>query len=467
MSIENLIVSNLLYNEEFVRKTIPFYQKRYFSDKSNQIIFENVEAYIQAYNTLPTIEALKIDISNRKDLNDSLFKETIEKLDNYKPDENTNQQWLLDQTETFCRDAAIYNSILDSMAILDGRDKTHDKGMIPKLLSDALGVSFDTSVGHDFIEDAEKRYEFYHKKEKKIPFDIDLLNEVFQGGVSEKTLTIFLAGPGVGKSFVMCHAAATNLIEGKNVLYITLEMSEEMISKRIDANSLNIDIKEIEHLPKALYMEKIEKLRKRNIGKLIVKEYPTATAGSANFRYLINELAQKKKFRPDIIYVDYLGICASSRIKMSMGVNSYTYMKAVAEELRGLATEFSVPVVTAAQVNRAGVGSLDLDLTNTAESMALTHTADWMLGIMTDETMENMKQILFKQLKNRYGPLFPNNRFIVGVDRAKMRLYNVEQSAQGSIHQEDKSIMDTTTFGERLENDEKIMGKKDKLKGFK
>ena len=341
MSIENLIVANLLYNEEFVRKTIPFYEKRYFSDKSNQVIYENVESYLQQYNTLPTIEALKIDISNRKDLNDTLFNETIEKLDTYKPDDDTNQQWLLDQTETFCRDAAIYNSILDSMAILDGRDKTHDKGMIPKLLSDALGVSFDTSVGHDFIEDAERRYDFYHKKEKKIPFDIDLLNEVFQGGVSEKTLTIFLAGPGVGKSFVMCHAAATNLMEGKNVLYITLEMSEEMISKRIDANSLNIDIKEIEHLPKALYMEKINKLRKRNIGKLIVKEYPTATAGSANFRYLINELAQKKKFKPDIIYVDYLGICASSRIKMSMGVNSYTYMKAVAEELRGLAIEAS------------------------------------------------------------------------------------------------------------------------------
>ena len=445
MSIEQTILSNLIYNEAYGRKVIPFLKDEYFSDVPIRTVYQLIDAYVKQYNAFPSKEALAIDLSNRVGTPENVFKSSKDIVESLSFDKDTQVEWLVTQTEKFCQEKAVYNAIMSSIQILDDRDGKISKGAIPQILSDALGVSFDTNIGHDFIEDADARYEFYHTKENRIPFDLDYLNKITGGGLPNKTLNIILAGTGVGKSLMMCHMSAANLMVGKNVLYITMEMAEERISERVDANLLDVPLDQLKVIPKDIYDKKMDKIRKKTQGKLIVKEYPTASVGSANFRHLLNELKLKKKFVPDIIYIDYLNICTSSRIKHGAQVNSYTLIKAIAEELRGLAVEFNVPVVSATQTTRSGYSSSDLELGDTSESFGLPATADFMFGISTSEKLDELGQIMVKQLKNRYGDPSTNRRFVVGVDRSRMRLYDVEQSAQDDI-MEDRPVMDNGHF---------------------
>ena len=430
--VEILILRNLLYNEEYLRKVVPFIKADYFEDPHQKIVFEEVLNFVSEYNQPATKEVLCIEVEKRQDINDTTFQE-ITKLISYLEDVPTDFDWLVDTTEKWCRDRAIYLALMESIALADGKDKEKDRDAIPSILSDALAVSFDTHIGHDYLLDYEQRYESYHKKEDKIEFDLEYFNKITKGGLPNKTLNIALAGTGVGKSLFMCHVASGALLDGKNVLYITMEMAEEKIAERIDANLLNVPIQEITDLPKVMFEDKVTKLAQRTQGQLIIKEYPTASAHSGHFKSLLNELALKKSFRPDIIFIDYLNICASSRYRGNSTVNSYSYIKAIAEELRGLAVEANVPIVSATQTTRSGYGSSDVELTDTSESFGLPATADLMFALISTDDLEGLGQIMVKQLKNRYNDLSVFKRFVVGIDRAKMRLYDCEQSAQDDI----------------------------------
>ena len=430
--VEILILRNLLFNEEYLRKVVPFIKADYFEDPHQKIVFEEVLNFVQEYNEPATKEVLCIEAEKRQDINDTSFKE-VTKLISYHEDVPTDFDWLLDTTEKWCRDRAIYLALMESIALADGKDEKKDRDAIPSILSDALAVSFDTHVGHDYLLDYEARYESYHRKEDKIGFDLEYFNKITKGGLPNKTLNIALAGTGVGKSLFMCHVASSALLDGKNVLYITLEMAEEKIAERIDANLLNVNIQEITDLPKVMFENKVTNLAQKTQGTLIIKEYPTASAHAGHFRALLNELALKKSFRPDIIFIDYLNICASSRYRGNSTVNSYSYIKAIAEELRGLAVEANVPIVSATQTTRSGYGSSDVELTDTSESFGLPATADLMFALISTEDLEGLGQIMVKQLKNRYNDPTIHKRFVVGIDRAKMRLYDCEQSAQDDI----------------------------------
>ena len=427
--IELLILRNLIYNEEYARKVIPFIKDEYFEDQNQKIIFQEILSFIEKYNKLATKEILSIEVEKRNDINDTNFKEVVDIISSLE-DEVGEIDWLIDSTEKWCRDRAIYLALMESIQLADGKDESKGRDAIPNILSDALSVSFDNHVGHDYLQDYEKRFETYHKKEDRIPFDLEYFNKITKGGLPNKTLNIALAGTGVGKSLFMCHVASSALIEGKNVLYITLEMAEEKIAERIDANLLNVNIQDIIDLPKPMFDTKVEALSKKTQGTLIIKEYPTASAHSGHFKGLLNELALKKSFRPDIIFVDYLNICASSRYRANSNVNSYSYIKAIAEELRGLAVEANVPILSATQTTRSGYSSSDVDLTDTSESFGLPATADLMFALISTEELEGLNQILVKQLKNRYNDPTVRKRFVVGIDRAKMRLYDCEQNAQ-------------------------------------
>ena len=430
--VEFLILRNLLHNEDYVRKVIPFIKSEYFEDTNQKIVFEEILSFIEQYNQPATKEVLCIEVEKRKDINDTSFKEIVHLIQNL-DDVPIELDWLIDTTEKWCRDRAIYIALMESIHIADGKDEKKNRDSIPSILSDALAVSFDTRIGHDYLLDYEQRYESYHKKEEKIEFDLEYFNKITKGGLPNKTLNIALAGTGVGKSLFMCHVAASVLLQGRNVLYITLEMAEERIAERIDANLLNVPIQDIGDLPKQMFESKVTNLAKKTQGTLIIKEYPTASAHSGHFKSLLNELALKKSFRPDIIFIDYLNICASSRYKGNLSVNSYSYIKAIAEELRGLAVEFNVPIVSATQTTRSGYGSSDVELTDTSESFGLPATADLMFALISTEELEELGQILVKQLKNRYNDPTIHKRFVVGIDRAKMRLYDCEQSAQNDI----------------------------------
>ena len=430
--VETTILRNLIHDEEYLRKVIPFIQPDYFDSHQDRVIFEEIAQFIVKYNKPVSQEILKIEVENRSDINDDEFKEITGVLTSLDI-QVINSEWLVDTTEKWCRDRAIYLALMSSIKIADGQDEKKNRDAIPTILSDALAVSFDNHIGHDYLQDYEQRYDSYHRKEEKIPFDLEYFNKITKGGLPNKTLNIALAGTGVGKSLFMCHMASSVLLQGKNVLYITMEMAEERIAERIDANLLNVNIQEITDLPKIIYDSKVNNLSKKTQGSLIIKEYPTASAHSGHFKALLNELSLKKSFKPDIIFIDYLNICASSRYKAGSNVNSYSYIKAIAEELRGLAVESNVPIVSATQTTRSGFGSSDVDLTDTSESFGLPATADLMFALISTEELEGLNQIMVKQLKNRYNDPTMNKRFIVGIDRAKMRLYDVEQNAQEDV----------------------------------
>ncbi len=431
-SIEFLILKNLLHNEEYVRKVIPFIKADYFEDLNQKIVFEEISSFVEQYNKPATKEILCIEAEKRSDINDSSYKDVTNLISSLN-DEPSEYEWLITTTEKWCRDRAIYLALMESIQLADGKDDTKGRDAIPTILSDALAVSFDSHVGHDYLLDYEERYESYHRKEDKIPFDLEFFDKITKGGIPNKTLNIALAGTGVGKSLFMCHFASSVLLQGKNVLYITLEMAEEKIAERIDANLLNINIQDITDLPKVMYENKVTSVSKKTQGSLIIKEYPTAAAHSGHFKALLNELALKKSFRPDIIFIDYLNICASSRYRTNNNVNSYSYIKAIAEELRGLAVEANLPIVSATQTTRSGFASSDVDLTDTSESFGLPATADLMFALISTEELEELNQIMVKQLKNRYNDPTINKRFVIGIDRAKMRLYDCEQKAQNDI----------------------------------
>ncbi len=430
--IETTILRNLVCEEEFSRKVIPFIEPDYFENKTERVIFQEISQFIVKYDAAITIEALNIEIENRTDLTETEIKEARETTKTF-DDAPVDNQWLLESTEKWCRDRAIYLALMESIHIADGNDEKKNRDAIPTILSDALAVSFDNHIGHDYLQDYEERYESYHRKESRIQFDLEHFNKITKGGLPNKTLNIALAGTGVGKSLFMCHHASSVLLDGKNVLYITLEMAEEKIAERIDANLLNVNIQDITDLPKPMFDKKVNSIAKKTQGTLIIKEYPTASAHSGHFKSLLNELALKKSFRPDIIFIDYLNICASSRYVKTANVNSYSYIKAIAEELRGLAVEANVPIVSATQTTRSGYGSSDVDLTDTSESFGLPATADLMFALISTEELEALNQIMVKQLKNRYNDPTIFKRFVVGVDRAKMRLYDCEQKAQDDI----------------------------------
>ena len=430
--IETTILRNLVFNEEYSRKVIPFIEPDYFEQRTEKIIFEEITQFIVKYGAAITTEALSIEMESRTDLSEMEVKETRE-LTAGLNDSPVDHQWLLDTTEKWCRDRAIYLALMESIGIADGQDEKKNRDAIPSILSDALAVSFDNHIGHNYLEDYKERYESYHKKEDRIPFDLEYFNKITKGGLPNKTLNVALAGTGVGKSLFMCHMASSVLLNGRNVLYITMEMAEEKIAERIDANLLNVPIQDLADIPKSSFENKVNNLAKKTQGQLIIKEYPTASAHSGHFKALLNELALKKSFKPDIIFVDYLNICASSRYKGSANINSYTLVKSIAEELRGLAVEAEVPIVSATQTTRSGYGSSDVDLTDTSESFGLPATADLMFALISTEELEQLGQIMVKQLKNRYNDLSVYKRFIVGIDRAKMRLYDCEQTAQENI----------------------------------
>jgi replicative DNA helicase len=451
--LEKTILKNLIYNEDYTRKVLPFIRSDYFSDNTEKVVFKEVFDFIQKYKTPPTHEALVINFTEKKDLTDATLKDAIDLLNEVHQDkeEKAETNWLVDQTEKFCQDKAIYNAIMESVGILDDRNSKKSKGEIPKLLSDALGVSFDNNVGHDYIQDYDSRYDFYHQVETRVRFDLDIFNKITKGGLPNKTLNIALAGTGVGKSLFMCHCAAAAISQGLNVLYITMEMAEERIAERIDANQLNLTMDELRTIGKEDYERKFSVLKNKTNGKLIIKEYPTASASALHFRALLNDLALKKTFKPDIIFIDYLNICASARIKPGGNVNSYTYIKSIAEELRGLAVEHNVPVVSATQTTRSGYSNSDVGLEDTSESFGLPATADFMFALVSNEELEALNQILVKQLKNRYGDPNDYKRFVVGIDRSKMRLYDAEQSAQADLIDSGQDIPDKplNSFGNR------------------
>jgi replicative DNA helicase len=451
MRLETTILKNLIYSEEYTRKVLPFIASEYFTDHKDKIVFNHVSDFVNKYKTLPTHEALVINISDSKKLSEKDVRDSIELLNHISQDKNEKSEikWLIEQTEKFCQDRAIYNAIMESVQILDDKSGQISKGEIPKLLSNALGVSFDNHIGHDYINDHDSRYDFYHRQESRIPFDIDLLNKVTKGGLPNKTLSICLAGTGVGKSMFMCHMAASCLSQGHNVLYITLEMAEERIAERIDANLLNVSMTDLHTMTKPEYDRKFEVLRTKTQGKFIIKEYPTASASSLHFRSLLNELHLKKNFVPHIIFIDYLNICSSARIKPGANVNSYSYIKAIAEELRGLAVEFNLPIVSATQTTRSGFTSSDPGLEDTSESFGLPATADFMFALISTEELEQLNQIMIKQLKNRFGDPNHFKRFVVGIDRAKMKLYDAENSAQVDIADAGQDDKPLNTFGNR------------------
>jgi len=430
--IETTIIRNLIHNEEYSRKVIPFLEPDYFERRSEKILFEEISSFIVKYGSSVTIEALNIEVENRNDVTDDEVKEILD-INQYLGNSPVDQQWLFDITEKWCRDRAIYLALMESIHIADGNDEKKNRDAIPSILSNALSVAFDNNVGHDYLQNYEERYEYYHKKEEKIEFDLDYFNKITKGGLPNKTLNIALAGTGVGKSLFMCHVASSVLLQGRNVLYITMEMAEEKIAERIDANLLDVSIQNLNDLPKNTFEKKVVTLAQKTQGQLIIKEYPTASAHSGHFKTLLNELALKKSFKPDIIFIDYLNICASSRYRAGSNVNSYSYIKAIAEELRGLAVEANVPIVSATQTTRSGYGSSDVDLTDTSESFGLPATADLMFALISTEELEELGQIMIKQLKNRYNDPTIFKRFVVGVDRAKMRLYDCEQKAQEDI----------------------------------
>lgn len=455
MKIELTILKNLVHNEDFARKTLPFVKENYFSDSSERLVFRRIHDFMTKYNSRPTREAIGIEIESSTNLSEEEHKRSLELVRSLVEPEPVTMDWLLESTEAFCQERAVYNAIMDSISILDGKDKNRTKNAIPEILSEALGVSFDSHIGHDFIDDFEERYEYYHRVEEKVPFDLELMNKITRGGLSRKSLNIILAGTGVGKTLAMCHFAAANLAMGKNVLYITMEMAEEKIAERIDANLLNIATEDIKQLPRDLYENKIARLKTKTQGKLIIKEYPTASAHVGHIRHVLNELNLKRNFVPDIIYIDYLNICCSSRIKAGGNVNSYTYVKAIAEELRGLAVERNLPIVSATQTTRSGYSNSDPGLEDTSESFGLPATADFMIALIRDEGMDDRGQLQVKQLKNRYSDPSENKRFFVGVDRVKMRLFDLEKSAQNDIIDDSRggktkraeAIMDNTKFG--------------------
>jgi replicative DNA helicase len=450
MKLEQTILKNLIYNDEYLRKVLPFLKSEYFSDLTERTLYNEITSFTETYNTTPSIEAVGIAVKERR----NLTADEVERCETYLKEVEANSkteteiQWLIDKTEKFCQEKAIYNAVLGSISILDGKDKTHDKGAIPKILSDALAISFDNSVGHDYLENSDERYEFYHRKEERIPFDLEYFNKITKGGLPAKTLNIALAGTGVGKSLFMCHVAAGCMVQGKNVLYITLEMAEEKIAERIDANLLNVTLDDLMNLPKDMYDKKVSRVREKT----------TASASVTHFRTLLNELNLKRSFKPDIIFVDYLNICCSSRIKAGANINSYTYVKSIAEELRGLAVECNVPIVSATQTTRSGFTSSDPGLEDTSESFGLPATADLMFALISSEDLEEMGQIMVKQLKNRYNDPTFHKRFTVGVDRAKMKLYDVEQAAQNGIADAGYSDKPLNTFGTREEKQNKFSG---------
>ena len=450
-TIERTTLSQLVYNEEYARKVLPFLKGDYFADKTERTVFEEIQKFVEKYNSVPTQTSLEIEVSDRGDLNESDYKKVIEVIKTLKSTE-VDYDWLVDTTEKFCKDKAVYNAIVDGIKIIEGKDKKRDAGAIPSLLTDALAVGFDNHIGHDYVLDSDSRFEFYHRVEEKIPFDLDFFNRITKGGLPPKTLNIALAGTGVGKSLFMCHMAANCLSQGKNVLYVTLEMAEERIAERIDANLMNISMEDLYSLPKQMFDDKIDAIRKKTTGKLIIKEYPTASAHSAHFRGLLKELAIKKTFKPDILFIDYLNICASSRFKGATNVNSYMYIKSIAEELRGLAVETNLPIMSATQTTRSGFVSSDIGLEDTSESFGLPATADLMFALISNEELEELNQIAVKQLKNRYNDPTVNKRFVVGIDRAKMRLYDVKNNQQDIVDsgQDDfaQPVFDKTDFGQ-------------------
>lgn len=440
--IENNILHGLIVDEEYTRKCLPFVQPEYFSDPAHKLLFKMSSEYFAKYNTVPNRQVLDIELGQVGNVDQQTVEAALSFLNT--PPDPVQEEWLMDETEKFCQDKAIYNAVMDGINILE--NKPDDKGQLPELLQKALQVSFDNSVGHDFIDDSESRYDYYHQKETRVPFDLELMNKITKGGIPNKTLNIILAGTGVGKSLFMCHMAAAQMCEGKNVLYITMEMAEERIAERIDANLLDVTMEDLAILPKESYEKKMARLQSKTVGKLIIKEYPTATANSNHIRHLIQELRTKKNFKPDIIYIDYLNICASSRLKGGMNAGSYTIIKAIAEELRGLAVEFNVPIVSATQTNRSGYSSSDISLEDTSESFGLPATADFMVALSQTEELDSLNQFMVKQLKNRYADPAFHRRFVIGVDKAKMRLYDVEQTAQSDM-MDDGPIFDKGKFG--------------------
>ena len=454
--LEITILRNLVHNDAYMRKVLPFLKEAYFTDENERNVYHTISDFITKYNKTPTVEALGIALLNAS-LPESQFKENNILLQQLKEYEEPNTEWLTDETEKFCKDKAVYNAILQSIGVLEGRDKNVAKDGIPSLLQEALGVCFDSSVGHDYFDNSSDRFDFYHRVESRIPFDLSYFNKITNGGIPNKTLNICLAGTGVGKSLFMCHMAAACLAQGRNVLYITMEMAEERIAERIDSNLLNVEMDQLAKMSKDVFESRIKKVNDKFQGKLIIKEYPTASAHTGHFKSLLNELSLKRTFRPDIIFIDYLNICASSRFKPGGNVNSYTYIKAIAEELRGLAVEFNVPIMSATQTTRSGYSNTDVELTDTSESFGLPATADFMFALISTEELENLNQLMVKQLKNRYNDPTLHKRFMVGIDRAKMRLYDLEPSAQ-------TGLVDTGKFEEEPEtnNFNKIFNTKNK-----
>ena len=459
--LEQTILSGLLHNEDYMRRVVPFLTDDYFDDFSEKSVYKSIIGYISDYNGVPTKEALRISIEEKSNISDDQYQSISQIITALDYDEKTDIEWLVDKTEKFCQDKAIYNAVRESILVLDGQHKDLDKGSIPELLSNALGVSFDQAIGHDFLEQPEDRFDFYHTKEDKIGFDLDLFNKITKGGLSRKSLSIALAGTGVGKTLFMTHCASANLMAGKNVLYITMEMAEEKISERIDANLMNTTMDSLQDMPKDVFMKRVKKVKDKTTGKLIVKEFPTASAGSAHFRHLLNELKLKKNFTPDMVYIDYLNICTSSRMKAGANVNSYTMIKAIAEELRGLAVEFNVPILSATQTTRTGYSSSDLNLEDTSESFGLPATADFMFGLISTEELEGLGQLMVKQLKNRWGDTNYLKRFIIGLDRSKMKLFDAEDSAQDLV--DDSSTQQTDSkpaWGDKKDNITSFKNKK-------
>ena len=440
MKTETLILSNLIRNEPFLRKALPFLKSEYLSESHEKKLFEHIKEFVIEYNTTPPIAALQIELKQSSKLTEGELSKSLDLLKEISNDKTDQKiEWLLDATEKFCQEKAVYNAIMDSIQILDGKDTNRSKGSIPSLLSDALGVSFDANIGHDYVDNFAERFDFYHRVEKRIPFDLEYFNKITKGGLPQKTLNIALAGTGVGKSMFMCHMSAAALLQNYNVLYITLEMAEERIAERIDANLLNVTLDDLMMMPKDMFEKRMGKLKEKVKGKLIIKEYPTASANASHFRALLNDLEMKKNFKPDIILIDYLNICSSARIKAGANVNSFTYVKAIAEELRGLAMERKVPIMSATQTTRSGFSNSDPGLEDTSESFGLPATADFMFALISNEELEQLGQIMVKQLKNRYGDINKYKRFTVGVDRSKMKFFDLEMKAQENVMQ-DQSI---------------------------
>ena len=452
-NIEKTILANLIHNEDYARKVLPFIKETYFQDRNEKIVFSEIASFSEKYSKFPTLTSLEVELDSRKDLTEQQYKD-IKELVSTLTNDPVDTEWLTDTTEKFCKDRAIYNAVVDGISIIEGRDSNRKPDALPSLLTDALAVSFDNRVGHDYIEDASSRFDYLHRKEERIPFDLEYFNKITKGGLPQKTLNIALAGTGVGKSLFMCHMAANCINQGRNVLYITMEMAEERIAERIDANLMNVGLESLQDLPKPMFEDKVAKLTKKVKGKLIIKEYPTASAHANHFRSLLQELSIKKSFKPEIIFIDYLNICASSRFKGGSNINSYTLIKAIAEELRGLAVECNVPIVSATQTTRTGYVSTDIGLEDTSESFGLPATADFMFALITSEELEELQQIQVKQLKNRYNDPTINKRFILGIDRSKMKLYDVELNAQDDLvdsgqEEDDIPVFDKTNSGER------------------